>query len=78
MGAILAERGVSKQGELGISHMEIHTSQWTGSVIQVTRMGLGFGAVGSLKDWKLGGNLVLELLETGQNPRPLSWGPLNP
>lgn len=35
---------MSKQGELGTSHTEIHTSQWTGSVIQVTRMGLGFGA----------------------------------
>lgn len=35
---------MSKQGELGTSHTEKHTSQWTGSVIQVTRMGLGFGA----------------------------------
>lgn len=59
-----AERGDEQARELRTSHTEIHTNQWTGNVIQVTSMGLGFGA-------NYG---VLEILGAGWRSRPRASG----
>lgn len=62
-------KGASK-GRWGQPCAEIH-SQRTG--IQVASVGLGLGpTVGSLRDWELGGNLVLEALGNRPELRPLS------